>query len=121
MTVLSGFYTKHFGQGSDRFNSNNVGIGLMNPDGWLGGVYKNSLGDTSAYAGKHWEKNLAGPVNMGLTVAGVTGYPKAAVVPAVLPELSADLPDRQKLALLLIPPVPGTTPAAISLQYRKSF
>lgn len=40
-------------------------------DGWTGGVYKNSLGKTSAFAGKAWE---FGPFS--LAVGAVSGYSK---------------------------------------------
>ena len=46
--------------------------------GYMAGVYYNSVENISAYAGYRWEFN-----DFGLEAAAVTGYPEADVVPYV--------------------------------------
>lgn len=120
--VTSGFVSKHLGT-NQKFNEDNYGVGYVSPDGWAGGVYKNSLGKNSAYLTKELSTALGklGPldfqalVNLGL----VTGYNKS-VTPVALPGVQANYGDYGAM-LGIVPPVKGVTPATLALQLRKQF
>lgn len=62
------------------------GVYAALPSGFGGGVYRNSYGDTSVWAGKTWR---SGP--WSLTAGGVTGYSSRPVLPMLLPGYVHDL------------------------------
>jgi len=117
--LMSGFVSKH--AGSTPYNENNYGIGYRSPDGWMGGVYRNSLNKPSAYFGKEFTHDLLpNRLAAGLMVGGVTGYGRP-VNPLLLPELIYKMDKERAIAMGLIPPVKGVTPATIALQLRRRF
>jgi len=85
--------TYHFDR--DRgYNEVNPGI-YAECDHYTAGVYRNSLRKTSAYAGYTFERVL-GPIDV--TVGGVTGYPRAALMPLAVPSVKVG---SARLSLLL--------------------
>jgi hypothetical protein len=70
------------------------GLYLRAPSGLTFGAYRNSYGDGSAYVGWTFETD---DKRFALTVAGVAGYKRAAVLPMVIPSVRFSLTD--KLAL----------------------
>ena len=118
-TLLGPMASYHFDRDAD-FNEANPGIGYRHDNGLLGGVYKNSYGKTSVYAGKNWQVPVGGLLNAGVTVGGVTGYPAGKVLPMLVPEINAKTGD-VTWALMLQPPVGGKTKGAIGLQIRKDI
>ena len=85
------------------------GIYLRTEAGLTAGVYRNSNGRTSSYAGWTWETEGRG---LALTLGAVTGYAAAPVMPLVVP--SARLPLAAGLALRLayVPKPPRAGSAA---------
>lgn len=120
LTLLGPMASYHFNRDAG-YNERHPAIGLMRPDGWAGGWYKNSHGKSSFYVGKEFKKQLLPGLQAALMLGGVTGYPLAPVSPAVLPSLIADLPAKQKLALLLMPPAGKVAGGGLALQYRKEL
>lgn len=102
------------------FNEFNPGVGYVNEAGWGGGVYKNSYGKTSVYAGREFRWPLNGLLDAAVQTGIVTGYPLAPVVPAVLPGLIGKLGDHE-LALMLMPKAGKHTSGGVVLQYRKKL
>jgi hypothetical protein len=72
------------------------GLYLRAPSGLTFGAYRNSYGDGSAYAGWTFETE---DKRFALTVAGVAGYKRAAVLPMVIPSVRFSLTDDDKMAL----------------------
>jgi hypothetical protein len=75
------------------------------------GVYRNSHNVTSAWAGYTWEtdRRQVGPVYVrgAVTAGGVTGYPRAPVMPMVNASAAADLGGPVAVRLTFIPnPLP---------------
>lgn len=118
--LLGPMMSYHFDRSKD-FNEQNVGLGYMSENGLLGGVYNNSYNKPSVYAGKNFSYPLNGLLSAGVTVGGVTGYPAAPVLPMIVPELSANLGDDTKLALMLEPPLGNKTKGALALQIRRAI
>lgn len=118
--LLGPMMSYHFDRSKD-FNEQNPGLGYMSEGGLLGGMYRNSYSKPSVYAGKQFSTPINGLLSAGLTVGGVTGYPAAPVLPMVVPELSANLGDSTKVALMLEPPVGNKTKGALALQIRKAL
>lgn len=119
--MMSGFLSKHLGGGD--YNENNGGIGYRSDDGLMAGYYRNSLNKHSLYAGKEFatDKYRLGPADMqlGAVLGGVTGYGKP-VMPVVMPEVLGTMGDHT-MALGMVPPIKGVTPATLALQLRKRF
>lgn len=85
--------THHFDR-SQNFCETNLGIYALHRESRIaGGVYHNSECRTSAWLARQWD---AGPYS--LSVGGVTGYRRAAVLPLVVPSVKAG---PVRLALLL--------------------
>jgi hypothetical protein len=101
------------------FNERNVGLGYMADNGMVGGAYRNSYNNLSLYAGKNFKRPINALLDAGVTLGGVTGYPASPVLPMVIPELTANLGDDTKLALLLQPPAGKMSKGALALQIRK--
>ena len=91
------------------FNNTNLGVGLRwadaKGDGPVAGVYYNSERSTSAYAGYAWNWQIAGPVSAQLTVGGIGGYKRAAVVPMLLPSVALRLTPLTSVRLSGSPPI----------------
>jgi hypothetical protein len=116
--LLSGFRSKHFGT-DEKYNENNTGIGYMNNDGYLAGMYKNSLGKTSLYGGKEFRTNLIDQlIDVGLILGLVSGY--GGIKPMALPEIMLKN-GNSEYALGAIPPIGNLIPATLALQYRRKF
>lgn len=83
--------TIHGGAGAGAMNNVNPGLIVTAPEvatcAPLAGAYYNSERRLSMLAGCRIERET-GPVTLGLTVAGITGYRAMAVTPAVLPSVS---------------------------------
>jgi hypothetical protein len=117
--ITSGFLSKHFGTDKN-YNEQNHGIGYMHPDGWLGGMYNNSLGKTSLYAGKEFRTPLTEQLlDLGLILGLVSGY-GGGLKPMAFPEIMAKW-GQNEVALGAIPPIKNVTPATLALQYRRKF
>lgn len=120
--LTTGFLSKHIGS-KQKFNETNTGLGYATKGGLLFGGYRNSLDRPSFYAAKEWTTDPyhLGPVEIrgGLLGGAVTGYGKP-ITPLLMPEVLAAYQAHQ-LALGLVPPVKGVTPAVMALQYRRKF
>ncbi len=105
------------------YNNTNPGIGLRwadaQGDGPVAGVYYNSESSTSVYAGYTWNWQVAGPVSAQLTVGGVGGYKRAAIVPMLLPSATLRLTPLTSVRLSGVPPI-GDIPgfAHVSFEYK---
>jgi hypothetical protein len=83
-------WSSHFGACYDLigeckpYESATVGIYAKAPGGFTFGAYRNSYGKPSAYAGWTFETKDR---RFALVVAGITGYDRATVVPAVVPSV----------------------------------
>lgn len=122
-SVVGGFGSIHLGLGS--WNQDNSGIGVRVDRGewagWAAGVYYNSVRKNSAYLVREFQAETPiDGVRVGLLVGAVTGY-RYAVMPAVIPELLVDIGRDIEAAAVLVPPIPGQTPAVIALQFRWKF
>lgn len=119
--LMTGFMSKHMGPGN--FNENNDGLGYRSDDGYMVGAYRNSLNKPSVYLAKEFTTDpyKLGPLGLqlGAVLGGATGYGRP-VTPVVMPEVLGTM-DGSTLALGLVPPVKGVTPATLALQLRKKF
>lgn len=118
--LMSGFLSKHINTDKD-FNEQNHGIGYKTNDGYLAGIYKNSLNKTSLYGGKEFQSDpiLDDKLRLAIVLGLVSGYNKP-VTPLVLPEVLYGNKEHE-LALGMVPPIKNITPATLALQYRKRF
>ena len=118
--LMSGFLSKHINADKD-FNENNYGLGYKTNDGYLAGVYRNSLDKNSVYAGKEFQTDplIGDKLKLAIVLGLVSGYNKSAM-PMALPEILYG--DKQnETALGVVPPIKGVTPATLALQFRKRF
>lgn len=118
--LMSGFLSKHINS-DKKYNEQNNGIGYKTNDGYLAGIYKNSLDKTSVYGGKEFQSDpiLDDKLRLALVLGLVSGYNKP-VTPLVLPEVLYGNKEHE-LALGMVPPIKNVTPATLALQYRKRF
>lgn len=118
--LMSGFLSKHFNADRD-YNENNTGIGYKNKDGWLAGIYRNSLDKNSAYAGKEFQTDpvMGDKLRLAMVLGLVSGYNKP-ILPLALPEVLYGNKEHE-LALGIMPSIKGVTPMTAALQYRKRF
>lgn len=118
--LMSGFLSKHINP-DRQYNEQNHGIGYKTHDGYLAGLYRNSLNKNSVYAGKEFQSDpiLNDKLKLALVLGLVTGYNKP-VQPLALPEVLYGNKEHE-LALGIVPPIKGVTPATAALQYRKRF
>ena len=72
-------------------------------DGWLGGVYRNSLDKVTVYAGRSYALATVGPVTALVGVALATGYRVLPVVPVITPALSVRLATHWRAQVLWLP------------------
>lgn len=118
--LMSGFLSKHINADKD-FNENNYGLGYKTNDGYLAGVYRNSLDKNSVYAGKEFQTDplIGDKLKLAIVLGLVSGYNKN-IMPMALPEILYG--DKQnETALGFVPPIKGVTPATLALQFRKRF
>jgi hypothetical protein len=118
--LMSGFLSKHINADKD-FNENNYGLGYKTNDGYLAGVYRNSLDKNSVYAGKEFQTDplIGDKLKLAIVLGLVSGYNKN-IMPMALPEILYG--DKQnETALGFVPPIKGVTPATFALQFRKRF
>lgn len=118
--LTSGFLSKHINSDKN-YNENNYGLGYKSKDGLLGGIYKNSLGKTSVYGGKEWQTDpiIGDKLRLAIILGLATGYQKP-ITPLALPEVLYGNKEHE-MALGIVPPLKGVTPATLALQYRKRF
>lgn len=117
--LMSGFLSKHINSDKD-YNEQNHGLGYKNHDGYLAGVYRNSLNKNSVYAGKEFQTDpIADKLRLAIVLGMVTGYNKP-VQPLALPEVLYGNKEHE-LALGIVPPIKNVTPMTMALQYRKRF
>jgi hypothetical protein len=127
VSVLTGFGSIHLDQ-CKCWNQNNTGIGFRIDSGeWKGYafmVYRNSLGVNSAVLAKEvslYETEVGStPVRVGAIMGVVTGY-KYVVTPMIVPEVVVNITKNVEIAGVLVPPVPGQTPAVVAVQFRYMF
>lgn len=124
--LTTGFLSKHLsdeGAPEGGWNESNSGIGIKTPSGLLGGVYRNSYGNTSVYGGKEWatdKRRFAGmDLQAAITAGLITGYPRP-VMPFAMPGLLASRGDSQ-FALGFVPGIRGASVPTVALQYRRAF
>ena len=120
-SVLSGFVSKH--SGDKQYNETNNGIGFRIDSGdwkgWVVGTFRNSLWRQTFYAGKEWQRHVAGPLSVGLFAGAATGY-NYVVIPAALPEVILRF-DVLELAMLVQPLNLKDSPSFAALQVRLRF
>lgn len=81
VTVGVNLGTLHFDPGYENFNP---GV-YVTVDNVSGGVYRNSFGDVSVHVGYVFRGLFGSPID--LLVGAVTGYPRASVLPLLLPSI----------------------------------
>ena len=96
---LGTYHTRH-----GVYNNANPGVYARADNGLTAGVYLNSLSKVSTYAG--WTTSTqAGPVELSLTLGGITGYPGASVLPLAVPSAAIKVDEATSLRLTWIPRV----------------
>lgn len=75
-------FSAHTGGGYESFTP---GAYVVTPKGYTAGIYSNSNGNASAFAGRQFEAPKVHGVSAGLLVGGVLGYgkPSPLLVPSV--------------------------------------
>lgn len=118
--LMSGFLSKHLNPDKE-YNEENHGIGYKTHDGYLAGIYRNSLDKNSVYAGKEFQSDpvLNDKLRLAIVLGLVSGYNKP-VTPLALPEVLYGNKEHE-LALGFVPPIKKVTPGTLALQYRKRF
>lgn len=81
VTIGVNLGTLHFDPGYENFNP---GV-YVTVDNVSGGVYRNSFGKLSAHAGYVFRGVFGSPIDINVGV--VTGYPRAPVLPLILPSI----------------------------------
>lgn len=120
-SVVSGFVSRH--SGDKEYNEFNSGVGFRIDSGdwkgWTFGTYRNSLWRQSFYAGKEWQRQVAGPLSVGVFAGVASGY-NYVVIPAALPEVILRF-DVLELAMLVQPLNLKDSPSFAALQVRLRF
>ena len=118
--LMSGFLSKHINSDKN-YNEQNHGIGYKTNDGYLAGIYRNSLNKNSIYAGKEFQTDpiVGDKLKLAIVLGLVSGYNKP-VQPLALPEVLYGNKEHE-LALGIVPPIKNVTPMTAALQYRKRF
>lgn len=118
--LMSGFLSKHLNPDKE-YNEQNHGIGYKTHDGYLAGIYRNSLDKNSVYAGKEFKSDpvINDKLKLAIVLGLVSGYNKP-VTPLALPEVLYGNKEHE-LALGFVPPIKKVTPGTLALQYRKRF
>lgn len=83
-----------------QFKTITPGIYASSPEGYTAGIYRNSIGKTSLFAGKAFKADfsLAGE-EYSVMLGGVTGYNGVAVAPMIVPSIKID-----KFRFCYVPP-----------------
>lgn len=112
--------TAHFGGSPDSPHVENVtpGIYLRTPSGLTAGVYSNSEGGTSAYAGQTFETDSR---RFALTLGAVVGYRVAPVLPLVVPSLRFEITEHAAARLSYIHNPLKDAPSGVHLSAEWSF
>lgn len=111
---------------AEGYNNRNPGAYWRSPEGWTVGAYCNSESraprfreaaacQVSAYAGRVLDAAIVGDLRAGVMVGAVTGYRRAAILPAAIGTLSYG-PAR----LWVAPPI-GNGAGVLSLSVELSF
>lgn len=114
--------------GDPGYNDRNPGLHYRTDDGWTAGAYCNSESRSqrfpdakpcqiSAYAGRTWQTEEWLGLRAGVTVAGVTGYQRAKVLPAAIPSLLIG----GHVRLLYLPKIEPKGTQVVSLILETSF
>lgn len=119
-------WSSHFGacypmpEGCRAYASATPGIYWRAPSGLTVGGYRNSFGGDSAYAG--WTFETADR-RFALTVAGASGYPRASVIPLVVPSVRVGLAEHLSLRLAGTPRVEkgGAAMAHLALEWQTAL
>jgi hypothetical protein len=125
--LLSGFLSRHFAH-RDQYDQRNTGLGLavVKDDNWTlaGGVFRNSLGDTSRYAQVQWAPSALqkqwGDLRMlpSISLGVVDGYKVARdgkVFPLVLPLVKFEY-GRLGMNFIYVPTIAGKVDGALAIQ-----
>ena len=104
------------------YNNVNPGIYAVTQSGVAFGVYKNSVRETSVWAGYRLESQPLGPFRAALLVGGVTGYSNALFSPMVSPSVSATVGSyTARLSYLPRHPTKQNSSDAVHLSVEMSF
>lgn len=101
-------WSTHFGAcyetplGCRQYESETTGIYWIAPSGLTLGGYTNSYGKESFYAGWTFETE---DKRFALLVAGVHGYPRMTILPAVVPSVRFPMTDKTSLRISGVPKV----------------
>lgn len=111
--------SRHFDRGAD-FNERNLGIGVevvKSENGRLvGGVYRNSIDRTSAYAGYTWAPEILPGARLGMVGGVVTGY-RLSPAPMLAPVLMLE-GKHVGANVILVPSVGKDVPGMVGLQVK---
>lgn len=116
-------WTTHFGacypmhHECRQYESSTTGIYWRVPNGFTIGGYSNSYGRDSAYAGWTFETS---DKRFALTLAGVTGYVRAVVIPLIAPSVRLGLSDGFALRISGAPKTIGGN-AMLHISVEKQF
>lgn len=89
---------------------------------WAVGGYRNSVGETTFYAGRRWQLLRRGRGGVEVAALLATGYPGAAVVPLIAPAATWRLTDHAVLRVSYLPRLGRWNPTHVlhlSLEFRR--
>ncbi|MEY2893921.1 MAG: hypothetical protein RJA98_3829 [Pseudomonadota bacterium] len=112
--------TAHFGGAPNSPHVENVtpGLYLRTASGITAGIYSNSEGGTSAYAGQTYETDNG---RFALTVGAVVGYRVAPILPLVVPSVRFNPTEQAGLRLSYIHNPLRGAPSGLHLSAEWSF
>lgn len=84
------------------------------------GVFRNSIGRTSAYAGLAWQPLHIGPASIGVFGGAITGYREYPLLMAA-GLVSLHLAHSTTLHFTVLPSVKGLTPMTVALSIERKF
>lgn len=91
----------HFGHDASSMEWVTPGVYARHPSGFTAGVYRNSEGRGSAFAGWTWQTESR---TWAITVGAVAGYQRASVMPMVVPSVRLPVGDFA-VRLSVVPPI----------------
>lgn len=117
VAVVGGWHSKHYGAAAGAYNEDNAGIGVQyrtSPTiAYTAGAYRNSIRNTSAYAGVAWTPLAIGEyVRAGVFGGLVAGYDAAPVVPFGGPMVEATL-GRLFVQAVIVPRIGDLNPYTV--------
>lgn len=97
----------------------NPGVYVRTESGLTAGVYRNSYGQISTYAGLTLQTDGG---RFALTAGAVTGYPAAKVMPLLAASVRVPITDTVAARISLLPkPLKGGTAVGVHLSIERSF